>query len=230
MKHKRVLVIGLGGLGRSLVEELWDTHVEIMVIDKSESAIDAVKDKAGAAFVADGSDPGVLEGVGAKDVDVAVITYAEDFESSVLVVASLAQLKVPAIFARASNDRQAAVLRAVGATRVILVEHEMGRRLAPEVLSPVSADLVEYASSFRVVPWEAKGNVLGKTVSEFNGRYADLNVLGYWREGAAGPLSVFSRKRRPILPAPTERIVAGDTLLLIGLHDAVEKFLAGDWE
>ena len=103
MKNKRALVIGLGRFGTSLVDELFDTSVEIAVIDKSAAAVDALKDRVSAAFVADGSDPGVLESVGAREMDVAVVTYGEDFEATVLAVATLAQMKVPAIMARAAT-------------------------------------------------------------------------------------------------------------------------------
>lgn len=221
MKRKRVLVIGLGRMGVSLVEELWDTNVEILVIDKSEAAVDVVKEKASAAFVADGSDPRVLARIGAKDLDVAVVTYGEDFEASVLAVSTLAQLSIPTIIARGATERQATVLRAVGATRVVLVENEMGRRLAPEVLSPASAALTEYASSLRVVPWVASGPLVGKTLAELDlRRRHQINVLGYWREVTSGG------KPRLVLPGPDYRVEIGDTLLLIGMHDEVERFLA----
>jgi trk system potassium uptake protein TrkA len=221
MKTKRVLVIGLGRMGTALVEELWDTNVEIVVVDKNDAAVDVVKDKAAAAFVADGSDPRVLESIGAGDMDVAVVTYSEDFEANVLAVASLAQMKVPVIIARGANERQRAVLAAVGATRVVLVEHEMGRRLAPEVLSPVSADFAEYASAFRVVPWSARGHVVGKTLVELDlRRRYEVNVLGVWREPSPG-----EKKARLDVVGPQYRIGAGDTLLLLGVGDALEKFL-----
>ena len=224
MEALRVLIVGLGRLGTSLVDELADTKVELVVVDKSAAAVDAVKDRASAAFVADGSDPAVLESIGASEMDVAVVTYGEDFEASVLAVASLVQAKVKRVLARGANERQASVLRAVGATRVILVEDEMGRRLAPEVLSPASSDLVEYASSFRVVPWSPTGNVVGKTLAELDlRRRHEITILGYWREGSA----TGGRKSRPLLPGPDYRVEAADTLLIIGLHDAVERFLAG---
>jgi trk system potassium uptake protein len=225
MKQKTVLVIGLGPMGSSLVEELWETNVEIVVVDRSAAAIEAVKDKASAAFVADASDPQVLEGVGARDLHVAIVTFGEDFESAVLTVATLVQLKVPTIIARAKNERQAAVLRAVGATRVVLVESEMGRRLAPEVLSPAASDLMEQAAAFRVVPWAAQGAVIGRTLAELDlPRRHEVTVLGYWR----GPEVATMRKRRLDLPTPEYRIDATDTLLLIGLASAVEKFVAKD--
>jgi Trk K+ transport system NAD-binding subunit len=92
MKLKTVLVIGLGPMGTSLVEELWDTNVEIVVIDRDPVAVDAVKDKAHAALVADGTDPTVLEGVVAKDMHAAVVNFGEDFEAAVLTVSTLAQM------------------------------------------------------------------------------------------------------------------------------------------
>ena len=114
-------------MGSSLVEDLWDTNIEIVVVDKNPAAVEAVKDKSSAAFVGDGSEQRVLEGIGGRQLDVAVVTYGEDFESTVLAVSTLAQMKVPCIIARGANERQASVLRAVGATRVVLIEAEMGR-------------------------------------------------------------------------------------------------------
>lgn len=225
MKRKRVLVIGLGRMGSSLVEDLWDTNIEIVVVDKNPTAVEAVKDKSSAAFVGDGSEPRVLEGIGARQLDVAVVTYGEDFEATVLAVSTLAQMKVPNIIARGANQRQATVLRAVGATRVVLIENEMGRRLALEVLNPVASDLMELASSFRVVPWTAAGGAVGKTLAQLDlRRRFELNVLGYWRAGA---LTV-GQKPKLMMPGSDYRIEQGDTLLLIGMGTAIEKFFESE--
>lgn len=222
MKEKTVLVMGLGRMGSALVEELWDTGVQLLVVDKNPQAIDALKDKASAAFVADASDPHVLEGVGAKDIDVAVITYGGDFEAMVLTVASLAQMSVRSVIARARNERQAAVLRAVGATRVVLVESEMGRRLVPEVLSPASSHLMEHAASFRVVPWLSAPWAVGKTLADLDlPRRFEISVLGYLREDDAT-----SRKKKLVVPGKDYTVEQGDTLFIIGLAPAIEKFLA----
>jgi trk system potassium uptake protein TrkA len=107
----------------------------------------------------------------------------------------------------------------------VLVEDEMGRRLAPDVLSPTSSDLAEYASSFRVVPWLPPAKMLGKSLLELDLRKRfEITVLGYFREadGKQG------KKPRPNVPTPDYRVQAGDTLLIIGLHEAVERFLALD--
>jgi len=228
-RPKKVLVIGVGRFGAALVDELWQTRCELIVVDKHPDAIDAVKSKAAAAFVADATEPAVLESVGARDVDVAVVTAGEAFEGVVLCVSLLAQMGVKVIFARAANDRQAHVLERVGASRAVQVENEMGRRLAVHVLNPVAGHILEFATHFRVVPWHATRAYIGKTLVEANFRKFSLNVLGWFPSEAAGATG-------PALPprlnfaAADYRIEAGHTLLLVGEEDAIEEFLAHEEE
>ena len=222
MRKRQVLVIGLGRMGLSIVDELFDTSADVVCVDKRAEAVDLVKDRVAAAYIADGSDPAVLEQVEAHEADVAVITYGEDFEATVMAVSALHALGVSTIVARAATARQATVLRAVGATRVVLIEEEMGRRLAPELLSPAARELAEYASSFRVLPWQPEDEHVGRTLAslELTTRF-DIQALGYFR----GP----PKKQKlpsPIAGTADYTIEHGDTLLLIGLHESIERFLA----
>ena len=221
LRGKRVLLIGLGRFGSALADELWDTGSELILVDKDADALDAFKSKASAVFVADANDRGVLESIGAKDVDVAVVTSGEDFEATVLAVSQLSQLGVRTIFARAASDRQAHVLRAVGATRAIQVEDEMGRRVAVQVLNPTAAHLMDFATHFRVVPWMAVPPYVGKTLAEARFRSFEINVLGFFpKEGQADAHPKLQ------LATPDYRIQQGDTLLLVSEEEKLERFLA----
>lgn len=216
---KKVLVIGVGRLGGSLIEELWENDCELIVVDKDAEAIDSIKGKASAAFVADATDPRVLESVQARDVDVAVVTAGEAFEGVVMCVSQLVELGVKIIFARAANPRQARVLERLGVTRAVQVENEMGHRLAVQVLNPVSSHLLDFATHFRVVPWVATQSYVGKTLSAVNFRRFELNVLGWFGgEAAAKPRLNFA--------GPDYEIQAGHTLLLVGEEEAIQRFLA----
>lgn len=217
-KQKKVLVVGVGRFGAALIDELWESGCELIVVDRDADAIDSIKSKASAAFVADATDPTVLENIGARGVDVAVVTAGEAFEGVVLCVSVLAELGVKVIFARAANDRQASVLQRVGATRAIQVENEMGRRLAVQVQNPVSSDLLEFATHFRVVPWAATTRYVGKALSDANFRRFELNVLGWFGADA--------QNRRLNFAAPDYQIEAGHTLLLVGQEEAIQRFLA----
>lgn len=220
MSHKKVLVIGLGRFGSALAEELWNTNCELLIVDKNADAVDAHKSHASAAFVADASEPGVLENIGARDVDVAVVTSGEDFEATVLCVSQLSQMGVKTIFARAANDRQAHVLRAVGASRAVQVENEMGRRLAVQVLNPVAAHLIDFAMHFRVVPWLPRAPYIGKTLAAAQLRKYEVNVLGYLKHEGK------EERPRMQLPGPDYIIKEGETLLLVSEEEALERFFA----
>jgi len=223
MKPKSILVIGLGRFGTSIVETLWRSRVEVIAVDDDAAAVDAVKDKTSAAFVGDATVPKVLEGVGAQQVDAAVVTFGEHFEPSVLCVASLVRLGVREVIARAATERQADILRAVGATRVIQIEAEMGHRVATDLTTPLAQDLLEVASNYRVVPWDAHGPLIGQTLAgaQIRQRFR-INVLGVRRAGSRVP----GEKPRLEAPAPDYLIRDGDTLLLVGDGEDVSRFVS----
>lgn len=222
-QRKTILVIGLGAFGSTLVQALWNSReVEVIAVDEREEAVDAIKDRAAFAYVGDGSSARVLEDVGAKDVDSAVISFAEDFEASVMCVATLKRLGVPHILARAANDRQAEILRAVGATRVLELECDMGRAVAVELTSVASSELLDFAHGYRVMPWVASGPLVGQSLGQaaLRQRY-EVTVLGYARGKAS------AGEPRKLLPATPDYVVAeGDVLMLVGAEKAVNHFLA----
>lgn len=223
MKKKKVLVIGLGRFGSAIVESLWKAAgVETVAVDTTAEAVDAVKDRADASFVGSGVDPKVLEGIGAAECDVAVVTFGEDFEATVLCVAELKRLGVKEIVARAANRRQVGVLRAVGATRVYQLEQEMGRRVSVDLVTPIAADLLEFAHQHQIHPWIAGGRVVGMTLADAQLRRTwGVTVLGYRKQGSAerGATRGFE------VAGPDYRISEGDVLLLVGETAAMQKFV-----
>lgn len=218
MKRKRVLVIGLGRFGDSIVETLWQSRAEIIAVDEGAEQVEQAKEKTSAAFQGDATDPRVLSAIGADHVDVAVVTFGEDFEAAVLCVASLFKMGVKDIVARAATARQAEVLRAVGATRVVQIEYEMGHRLASDLVTPVANDLLDFAHGYRVVPWVAGGRFVGKTLMDLDLRKRyEIQVLGVRPKG--------SKAAKLELPSGGYAIAEGDTLMLVGADDAVSKFI-----
>jgi trk system potassium uptake protein TrkA len=219
MKKKKVLVVGLGRFGSAIVAALWKSPtVETIAVDSTADAVDEVKSVADAAFVGDATDAKVLRGIGAAEADVAVVTFGENFEGTVLCVAELKRLGVREIVARSSSQNTAHVLRAVGATRVIQLEHEMGSRVALELVTPIAADLLEFAHAHQLYPWTAKGPLVGTTLAEaeMRKRFA-ITVLGFRRSAAEAP--------RFEVAGPNYRITEGDVLMLVGETTAIQRFV-----
>lgn len=220
-KSRRVLIIGLGRFGTALAESLFDAGQDVMVLDLDESAVEAVKARTGVAYVGDSRDYETLESIGAGAVDLAVVTFGENFEAAVLAVATLKKLGVEQIVARASTSRQAEVLKAVGANRTLQLEADMGRRLASEVVTPTNEALVELAQGYQVVPWETTGPLVGKTVGDslLYERF-EISVIGL----AARIDRAGSGRPRIRFPPSDYVIQEGDTLMLAADEDSLAAF------
>ncbi len=216
---KKVLIIGLGRFGNAVADTLWARGVEVTVVDRDPVLVDAIKGRTQAAFVADGTDQSVLESVGAQAMDAVVVSFGESFECAVLAVSSLKALGVPQIIARGETTRRADVLRAVGATRVLEVEQEMGVRVAQQLMTPSAGDLLELASQYRVVPWPATGDVVGRTLKDsgLRQRYG-INVIGVRRAGDRGT--------KLKAPSPDYVIQEGDICLLVAEDSEMQRFVA----
>jgi len=219
---KTVLVIGCGRFGSALTKELWNNRAEIIVVDRSERAVDALKGYSHAAFVADATDIEALDSAGVRQVDAAVVALGDSFEAAVLTVSALERWGVGQIIARATTDEKAAVLRAVGATRVHQIEAEAGERAALDITARVATDLIDFANEFRVLPWTAAGVLVGKSLRDSGLRESyQLSVLGIRpADQQAAPTS-----KRLMQPGADYIIAEGDTLLLVGEDDDVHRFV-----
>jgi trk system potassium uptake protein TrkA len=218
-RAKKVLIVGLGRFGNAVAETMWERGADVTVVDTDSSLVDAVKARVHAAFVADGTDVTVLESVGARNMDAAVVTFGEAFESAVLAVSTLKSLAVPEIVARGATSRRVEVLRAVGATRIVEVEHEMGVRVAQQLLMPSATEFIDLASQYRVVPWLVKGALVGRSLREsgFRQNYG-INVIGVRRSG--------DKNAQLKTPPPDYVLAAGDVCLLVAEDSVMQRFVA----
>ncbi len=126
---KRFLVIGLGRFGLSLAETLATQGCEVLAVDRTMANVDLIKNKVAYAVQMDASDPAALRAIDAGACAAAVVAIGETFEASVLCVAACREAGVLNVVARAHTDMQARILMAIGATQVLELETEMGRRM-----------------------------------------------------------------------------------------------------
>ena len=126
---RRIIVIGLGRFGTALAESAQSAGLEVIGIDHDMPPIDRVKDRLSHAVCLDATDLEALRGIDAHACDIAIVAMGESFESSVLCVHALKELGIPDIRARAHDARQAKILAAIGATQIISIESDFGRKL-----------------------------------------------------------------------------------------------------
>ncbi|MFQ5839668.1 MAG: potassium channel family protein [Candidatus Methylomirabilales bacterium] len=232
---KRFLVAGLGRFGTAVATALVEGGGEVIGVDHHMGHVEEVKDRIAHAVQLDSIDAKSLRSVGVADVDVAIVAMGEDFEAAVLTTAALKELGVKQIISRATTEREARILSAVGATRVLQLEAEMGQRLAKTLLATSVLDHIELSEGYSLIQWEVGDDLMGKTLADLELRSKHhVNVLAIKKrikkeppppvegeeEQVAEP--VIEEKIEPV-PRPDYRFEKGDIIILVGREEDLER-------
>src|SRR5699024_11396912 len=107
---KQFLIIGCGRFGSSCAEQLTKLGNEVIAIDKKEDVIDEVSKYVTHAASIEYVNEEVLESLGAKNVDVAIIAISSNFEQAILSVVACKNLGIPEVIVKAKDKIHADVL------------------------------------------------------------------------------------------------------------------------
>lgn len=214
----RILVIGLGRLGQSLVRHLFAEKTEVIAVDTDMNNVDAIKDFCHVAIQGDGTDMDTLKELGADKVDAAVICMGESFESSVLALTSLLELRVPRIEVRASTARKAKIYKNIGAHNVFYVEEEMGKIVAHRISRPSALHAMDLEFGAKLIEWSPPEWAQNKSLLEINlpAQY-HIQVVA---------IRDPSQPRQIIHPDPSTVLRRGQLALLMGDEKELQKLLA----
>jgi trk system potassium uptake protein len=190
--NKQFVVVGLGRLGISMVATLESLGHEILAIDKSESLIQSLADDLPNVHLVatDATDEDAMRGLNVVGFDAAALMIGENhIEASILATATLKEVGVPRIVARATGGIHARVLERVGADRVIQPEREIGEQLARTMASPVLLDYVHLGEDEALIEAQVPRAWLHKSLSELNlSQKMGLTVLALKPKGGPGTL------------------------------------------
>jgi trk/ktr system potassium uptake protein len=189
---KQFVVVGLGRLGISMVATLDSLGHEVLAIDNSESVIQSVADDLPNVHLVatDATDENAMRGLNVEGFDAAALMIGENhIEASILATATLKEVGVPRIVARATGGIHARVLERVGADRVIQPEREIGEQLARTMASPVLLDYVDLGEDEALIEAQVPRAWLHKSLSELNlSQKMGLTVLALKPKGGPGTL------------------------------------------
>ena len=190
--NRQVAVVGLGRLGISMVETLDSLGHEVLAIDKKEDVIqDLADDLPNVHLVAaDATDEDAVRGLNVEGFDAAAVMIGENhIEAGILATATLKEVGVPKIVARATNGIHARVLERVGADRVIQPEREIGEQLARTIASPVLLDYVDLGEDEALMEAQVPRTWLDKSLSELDlSQKMGLTVMVLKPKGGPGTL------------------------------------------
>jgi trk system potassium uptake protein TrkA len=215
---RQVVVVGLGRFGTSLASSLSDSGYDVLAVDSNERNVQAASAQITHAVHADATDEAVLNELGVKDFDVAIVAIGNDIQSSVMATVLLKKLEIPYVVARANNPLHAEILKKIGADKVVFPEYDMGNRVAHELMLGNVADYLPVSHKYGIVSVEAQERVAGQTLAQ----------LGAGPRGREGIAALLIRRGNEVIitPSPSEIIKARDVLILAGSDDGLESFLS----
>lgn len=210
---KTFAVIGLGRFGAAIALELSSLGHEVMAVDTDEDKVRQVADKVTHAVTADARKLEVLQALGLRNFDCAVVAMGGDVGNSALVTLNLKELGIPQVVCKAQSHVHRKVLEKIGADRVIFPEHEMGQKVAQGLSSSSVLNFIEFSEDYGIVELEAPSSWRGKTLRELDVRNAfHVMVIALRRNGT---LDVSPRADVPI--------EAGDNVVALGRSEDINR-------
>jgi trk system potassium uptake protein len=214
--NRQFVVVGLGRLGISMIATLDSLEHEVLGIDKREDVIQEVADDLPnvTLVAADATDEVAMRGLNIDSFDAAAVMIGEDHvEAGILATATLKEIGVPKIVARATGGIHARVLERVGADRVIQPELEIGEQLARTMASPALLDYVDFGEDEALIEARVPPEWLDKSLAELALSHEQgLTVVALKPQGGPG-----------ILPHGDTVLRAGDVLVVGGTKKALDR-------
>jgi trk system potassium uptake protein TrkA len=226
---KRFLIIGLGQLGSELAKALYEKGAEVIAVDMNIDLVENIKESVTSAVCIDSTDKDSLASLTLESIDAAIVAIAEDREASILTTALLKELGVETIIARKSGPLHGKILEKIGASRIISPELNAAEQLARSLISPELLEHITLPDGHTVFQVEAREEFYNKTLIELDfRRNYGLLVVGIQRRKPLVTESgeIYFETERISLPSATEAIKENDILVLVGMKEDIETFMA----
>lgn len=177
-------VIGLGALGRRVVDELMDAGAEVIVIERDPDLLDQYQNRATVCYGIDALKEDLIRQKIPQSVDAAIVDLGNKTEASILVTSYLKKIGIKNIVVKAESESLAEVLELVGASRVIFPSRDTAKRLATQLLAPSLLQFMAIGGGLVIAQMQIPGRFIGQTLieSDIRKKY-NVNIL------ASKPLS-----------------------------------------
>ena len=213
MKAKQFLVLGLGRFGTSVARTLCELGQEVLAVDTDEHLVETIAPHVTQAIQLDATDEDALASLEVQSFDVAIVSIGQNTRDSILVSVLLKELGVPYLVAKANDELHAKVLRKIGVDRVVFPERDMGARIARSLLTPNVLELMELTGDYQIIEIRVPAKWVGNSI-------IDLNVR---RRYGLNILAIHRGERFLVSPAPDMLFEQGDTVLVMGRKDDIER-------
>ncbi len=211
-KEERLVVVGYGDVGKSIVDELKRARVKFVVVDRNE---DALLDKGFDYVVGDGSNEEILRRAGVASASTIIIALNSDTDAIFATLVARTLNRDAIILTRANAPICDKIYRA-GADYVASVSIVVGQMVAKLVISEHEEDVVMLYEGIEIEKYHVrKGSPFaGKTLEELDLRSnVGCTVIGIEKEG------------RTVTDIHGKTIIEEDSILaIVGSKEQIRKF------
>lgn len=213
---KSMLLIGLGDFGHHLCHQLVRLKNQVMVIDKSDAAVEDLKDITSSRIVADCTSKSVLEKVGVDTFDMCFVCIDSDFKSNLIIVNLLKELGAKYVVSQTDDDTLAKFLLTNGADEIIYPNSESALRCAVKYSNDHIFDYVNLKAEYSIYEISPVKAWVGKSIiaSKIREKY-DTYIIGITREDG----------KTKMMPPPQTVIRASDRLMVLAHEQTIGLLL-----
>lgn len=216
-KRNLIGIFGLGVFGRSIAKSLEESDIDVIAVDKNETLVNDFSHDVFEAVIGDFTDRQLLENIGIGDCPVVVVATGSNLEASSIAVLHLSRMNIPKIICKAGTNSYAEILRAVGATDIIMPEKESGRRLAKSLIQDNISNILDLDENTSIIDFYAPSQWSGKLLDDIDIRNQyKLNIIGY-RDSKDDPINTNIHAKTIILDG--QILVAIAPNKIINQHD-----------
>lgn len=215
-KHK--IICGGGRTGNVIADEFRNGHLDFVVIEHDPKVVKELRKNEIPVVEGDATKDDILTEAGVKRASGLVSTLPSDCSNLLLCVTTRDLNKNLELVSRASSEEAARRLYSIGVKKVVIVEEIGGRRLAKSLIKPAVVDFLEFATETGEVSLESIKVEHGAKIA--NKKVKDLQI----KEKLGATIIAIIRDKNVIsYVGPEDEILEGDTVVVIGNRESLEK-------
>lgn len=217
-QSRRFVVVGLGNFGASAAEALCAAGHDVAALDTDGRKVDRIAAVVTQAAAGDGSEVHVLERIGARDADAAVVSTGDDITASVLTTLALRDCGVRDIYVKVISHSHARVMEKLGVTETVFPERESAQRLARRIGVQGIVNYVDLGPGFGVQELVVPKDWIGKSLRQLElPRRQRVSVIA---------IHDFLTDRFQAVPDPDAPLKDSDTVLVAGSDTDLKRLVS----
>ena len=215
-KKIQVAIIGLGRFGGNVARTLFQSGHDVLGIDINEERVQEMQGRITYAVRGDATQQIVLNDLGVKDYDAAVVAIGDDLGQSITATVLLKSLGIEEVFSRSHSDIHKQTIEKLDA-KPISVEEDMGSKVAHGMSKPGISEYMEISEDYGISKFRIPNGFEGRTLRDIGFKEA--------RDKYAVSIICITRREHIVISPPLEEILRpGDVITVCGNDDDIARF------